>query len=37
MMNNEEKLIRFVRKTLRKIHGSIYNIEEQRWEIRLNY
>jgi len=30
---DEEKLLRFERKILRKIHGPIYSSEEQKWKI----
>jgi hypothetical protein len=33
---DEEKLLRFERKILRKIHGPIYSQEEQEWKIRSN-
>lgn len=33
---DEEKLLRFEKKILRKIHGPIYSQEEQKWKIRSN-
>jgi len=32
MKGDEEKLLRFKRKILRKIHGPIYSQEEQKWK-----
>jgi len=34
--SDEEKLLKFERKILRKIHGPIYSQEEQTWKIRSN-
>lgn len=36
MKYDEKKLLQFERKILRKIHGPIYNQEDQKWKIRSN-
>jgi len=36
MKGDEEQLLRFERKILRKILGSIYSQEEKKWKIRSN-
>jgi sorting nexin-29 len=34
---DDEKLLLFERKILRKIYGSVFNYAEQKWEIRTNF
>lgn len=33
---DKEKILRFERLIIRKIHGSIYNQDKKKWEIRSN-